>query len=261
MSGGDSLRLIVARSSEEIEAAERLQYRVYSEEERLIEPRARLEESEAEEDSTAGRSARFLVLAGHDPVGTVRLTLPRGDGGLFGFELEWSFELGGFASPGVVPAEVTRFCVLRRYRGTRAAGMLYRGLVAESLRRGVTHLVAAANMETDCAADAELAHRLIEARRLVDRRFCARPRRATLPPPPTRFVYSPAERERFRQGDDAALGLPRTLALFAERMGARYVGPPAYEPHFHVFALPLVAELTGIRTYHSSGIRAALGPG
>lgn len=260
MKGGDSLRLIVARGSEEIEAAERLQYRVYSEEERLVEPRTRREESEPEEDSAAGRTAHLLVLAGQDPVGTVRLTVARGDG-VFGFELESSFELGGFSSPGVVPAEVTRFCVLRRYRGTRAAGMLYRGLVAESLRRGVTHLVAAANMETDCAEDAELAHRLIEARRLVDRRFYARPRRATLPPPPTRFVYSPAERERFRQGDDAALGLPRTLALFAERMGARYVGPPAYEPHFHVFALPLVAELTGIRTYHSSGIRAALGPG
>jgi hypothetical protein len=37
--------------------------------------------------------------------------------------------------------------------------------------------------------------------------------------------------------------MPRTLSLYANKMGARYVGPPAYDPYFGVFALPLVAPL------------------
>ncbi|HYP87655.1 MAG TPA: hypothetical protein VEQ59_05870, partial [Polyangiaceae bacterium] len=141
--------------------------------------------------------------------------------------------------------EVTRFCVLRRYRGTRVAGLLYAGLLAESARRGVTHLVAEANMETDCAGDAELAYDLARQRDWTDDEFSAAPRHESAPPAaPQRFVYTEEQRRRLRTGQLGGVSPPRTLALFAQRMRARYIGPPVYEPAFNVFALPLVARLT-----------------
>src|SRR5207249_800049 len=84
----------------------------------------------------------LLVYAGAEPVGTVRL-LParpeRAAGGCLGLDLEGKFDLGAFLRPGMVAAEVTRYCVLRRYRGTGVTGALYLALRAESRRRGITH--------------------------------------------------------------------------------------------------------------------------
>jgi hypothetical protein len=36
------------------------------------------------------------------------------------------------------------------------------------------------------------------------------------------------------------------LALFAGKMGARYIGPPVYDRDFNVFATPLAVELSAL---------------
>ena len=242
-------QLLVAKSTAQIRDAERVRSRVYSEEERLVGAHDQPEVSELEPYEFSARTKQLLVYSGAEPIGTLRLALANGRGASssreFGFDLESSFVLGGFAQHGVVPAEVTRFCILRRYRGTRVASLLYAGLLAESARLGVTHLVAEANMETDCAGDAALAYRLVLERQWTDSRFSAVPRRVASPPAqPTRFVYTDEQRRQLHPAALARMELPRTLTLFAHGMRARYIGPPVYEPHFHVFALPLVAQLT-----------------
>ena len=109
-------------------------------------------------------------------------------------------------------AEVTRFCVLRRYRCTGVAAALFAGLFAESQRRGITHWVAGANMETDFAEDAALAYRVARAQHLVSSRFHAAPR---VPPPARtprqRPLYTEAQRLRAAGGDLAGISLPRPL--------------------------------------------------
>jgi L-ornithine Nalpha-acyltransferase len=238
----------VARTAAEIGEAQRVRWCVYGEEERLLPPSVCAGGREVDAHDGCEGTVHLLVRAGGEPVGTVRLVAagaaPETTTG--GLDLGATFDVRPGRARGLVPAEVTRYCVLRRYRCTGVAAALFAGLQAESQRRGITHWFAAANMETDCAEDAALAHRLVRARGLVDGSFQARPRTAAPARTPRRRpCYSEAQRGRALQGALDELPLPRTLALFASRMGARYIGPPAYDAYFGVFSLPLVAAVPG----------------
>ncbi|MDB4981782.1 MAG: hypothetical protein JWM82_2534 [Myxococcales bacterium] len=239
------LRCARARTPREIADGQRVRFRVYVEEERLLSSMAGREGREIDERDDDAGTVHLVAYDGEEPVGTVRLlrarpTLeaePR-----LGLELESTFTLAAMG-PGVVAGEVTRYCVARSHRGTRVAGMLYALLRAESARCGITHWFASANMQTDSPEDAALVYELVCRRRLVDDVFAATPR-ATAPPGLARRLscYTSEQRRRARRGDDDALPLPVPVALFAARMGARYIGPPAFDATFGVFALPLVAS-------------------
>jgi putative hemolysin len=237
------LRCVRASTPHEIGDAQRVRYRVYVEEERLLSARAGHEGREIDERDDDRTAVHFVAYDADEPVGTVRLLTPRPDPELrLGLELESTFALAA-TGPGIVPAEVTRYCVTRSHRGTRVAAMLHALLRAESGRRGITHWFAAANMQTDSPEDAALVYELVRRRRLVDQVFAATPRAPATTPRSQRLrCYTNEERRRAGRGDDAALALPRPVALFAARMGARYIGPPAYDAYFGVFALPLVAS-------------------
>jgi L-ornithine Nalpha-acyltransferase len=243
-----TVRCTVARSQAQIADAQRVRWRVYGEEEGLLPPAAGCGGREVDARDEHDDTIHLLVYAGCEPVGTVRLLQMRrggaGAAGLLGLALEDKFGLESFAAPGIVAAEVTRFCILRQHRCTRAASALYRALHSESRQRGITHWVAGANMETDFTEDAALAYTVARARNLIHGRFRAE-RRAVLPArtPRRRACYTDGQRRRGLGGALDGLALPRTLALFAGRMGARFIGPPAYDDYFNVFALPLVAEL------------------
>ena len=244
-----SIHLVVAHSRRQIVDCQRLRYLVYVEQEKMLDASECSQGRELDARDFSGESTHLLVYAGNEPVGTVRLLQPHASSARLcnrlGLELESKFALSGFCAPGIVPAEVTRYCVLDRYRGTRVAAALFSGLLGESARRGITHWVAAANMQTDCADDAAIAYRLVQARKLQTASFSAEPREPGLPRSPARrFVYSAQERERGLRGESETLDLPRTLSLFATRLGALYMGPPAYDSYFNVFALPLVATLS-----------------
>jgi putative hemolysin len=237
-------RLVVAQNARQIADAQRVRRRVYVEEEGLLDAATCSGERERDHHDEGESTTHLLVYAGSEAVGTLRL-LRAGAPTPSGLELESKFILNGFAATGIVAAEVTRYCVLQRYRGTRAAAMLFAGLLAESARSGVTHWVAGANMQTDSAEDAEIAHQLVTRLNLSSDRFCAEPRR--IEPFPTRArrcLYDDEQRARAREGDYESLELPSTLSLFATRLGARYMGAPVYDSYFNVFALPLVAVVS-----------------
>jgi L-ornithine Nalpha-acyltransferase len=241
-----NFRCIIATTAQEIRDAQRLRWIVYGEEEGLLPASTPIEGRETDARDYADGTTHLLVYDGEEAAGAVRLLEPRGS---LGLDLASKFDLGALSRPGIAPAEVTRYCVLRRYRGTRVTGALFSALYTESARRGVTHWVAGANMGTDCAEDAALAHRVACAQGLMSERFSAEPH--DLEPaqtPRRRPCYTDEQRIRARSGDLAGLELPRTLALFARRMGARFIGSPAYDTYFNVFALPLVASLADIGT-------------
>jgi hypothetical protein len=221
--------------------AQRLRWQVYGEEEALLPASIGAGGREIDARDDGEGSTHVLAYAGEEPAGTVRLVEPRGR---LGLDIDAKVDLGALKAPGIMLAEVTRFCVLRQYRCTGATSALFSALHAESVRRGITHWVAGANMETDCAEDAALAYRVARAQRLVSEHLRAEPRVHTVAETPRRRpYYTEEQRARARGGDVAGLALPRTLSIFATRMGARFIGSPVYDAYFNVFALPLVAEL------------------
>ena len=203
--------------------------------------------SSPERHRDEGAETELLVYARDEPVGTLRLRVvrPLDDDSepLAGLELASKFSFRGFEEPSVVVGEISGFCILRRYRGTRVAALLFGALRSESARRGVTHWLAAANTETDSADEADIVYRLLCSQRLVSSAFHAESRGGKPLPPASRFIYTPEERKRASRGELEALRLPRVLALFAGKMGARYIGYPAYDRDFKVFATPLAVEL------------------
>jgi hypothetical protein len=247
-----TLRCTIARTAQDIADAQRVRWRVYGEEEQMLPVGIRVDGREIGARDNRDDTIHLIVHMGDEPVGTVRLlqacaNAERRQGGRLGLDLESKFDLGGFFDRDIVPAEITRYCVLRRYRCTGVTQALFLGLRAESERRGITHWVAGANMETDFAEDAALAYRVARAKNLLSTQFHAETRVAEHPQTPrTRRCYSDEQQLAARAGDLAGLELPRTLALFARRMGARFIGAPVYDAYFKIFALPLVTALADI---------------
>lgn len=246
------LRCAIARTSRHIADAQRVRWRVYGEEEGLLPPSAAVDDGrEIDARDQDDAAVHLLVYAGDEPVGTVRLLQARASagpvlGGCLGLDLDAKLDLGALCRPGLAAAEITRYCVLRRYRCTGVAKMLYDALRIESRRRAITCWLAAANMETDYVEDAALAYELLCARDLVDARWRAEPRAApAVRSRRRRPCYTDEQRHTAASGRGAELPLPRTLALFSIRMGARFIGPPMYDDYFNTFALPLIASPDG----------------
>jgi putative hemolysin len=237
-----AIRLVVAESEAQIVDAQSVRHRVYVDEERLLDAPAHASERELDGLDFIDETRHLIVYCEKQPVGTVRLS--RTSAQRPSLDLESKFRLSGFSTPNLFLAEVTRYCVLSRYRSTRVAAALFTGLLAESARLGISHWVAAANMQTDSAEDAAIAHQLTQRRGLGAEHFRAEPREPDALLPRARCnLYDLEQRSRAARGDYTNLELPRTLSLFATRLGARYMGPPVYDPYFNIFALPLVAVL------------------
>ncbi|MFT3772751.1 MAG: GNAT family N-acetyltransferase [Minicystis sp.] len=258
-----TFQAIVARTPQEIRDAQRVRWAVYGEEERLLSRERRFEGREIDARDEQETTSHLLVYAGGEAVGTVRLLRPSAEreSGCLGLDLEAKWDLGALAAPGIAPAEVTRYCVLRQHRHTGVTTALFAGLYAESVRRGITHWVAGANMETDLPEDAAVAYRVAQEKGFCSARFAASPRVAEVPRTPRRRAcYTEEQRRQAAGGDLTGIALPRTLALFASRMGARFIGPPVYDTGFDVFALPLVAtlaDLAATRANRSTGVERA----
>jgi len=246
-------RVVVALTPHELAEARYIRQRVYREEEGLWASgedgafASAPEESRTDPHDTAAETALLVAYAGAEAVGTIRvsrLAAPSGDQTTPSPTPADPFATASLPA-GATAGLVERFCVLRRFRGTAVVAALYDALRSESRRRGLTHWVAAANTETDCRQEAALIYRAAAAQGLVrESRDNAAAWPTLAPSKCVRHVYTPAQRRQATaKGTVAALPLPRTLALFAKRMRARYVGPPFFDGTFGVFALPLVAPV------------------
>jgi hypothetical protein len=201
---------------------------------------------------TLETTVHLVVYADETPVATSRLLLPnpevaRATGGSLGIELEQKLDLSDVGAPGLMFAESTRFCILKGWRHSEVLVRLQAGLYKESRRHGVTHWIAAANMETDSAEDARLVFDVAAYQGLVSQRWRVRARTPSVPPDiPSVSLYTPQQRTRALRGRLDGLSMPRVLSLFAHKMGARFVAEPLYDMGFRRFSLPLVAALDEI---------------
>ncbi|MCY1074746.1 GNAT family N-acetyltransferase [Archangium lansingense] len=198
---------------------------------------------------TLETTVHLVVYADDTPVATARLLLPnpevaRATGGHLGIDLEQKLDLSGVGGPGLVFAESTRFCILKEWRHSEALVWLQAGLSAESRRRGVTHWIASANMETDSAEDARLIFQVAAHQGLMSQRWHARAHAPPVSPAiPSAPYFTAQERARAQQGQLDGLRMPRVLSFFAHKMGARFIAKPLYDTGFRRFSLPLVAAL------------------
>ena len=247
-----SLSCLVASTQRQLDDALRVRWAVFGEELRLIGGPGPAAPREVNCFDTLETTVHIVVYAGCRPVATTRLLFPntevaRATQGHLGIDLEQKFELSGVRGPGMRLAESTRLCVVKDYRRSEVLVRLQSSLYQESRRRGVTHWIASANTETDSTGDARLLFQVADHKGLVHPRWRARARALSQPPTvPCAPLYTPAEHERARLGWLDGLRLPRTLALFTHKLGARFLGEPLYDTHFRRYAMPLIAALDDV---------------
>jgi putative hemolysin len=246
-----SLQCLIATTQRQIDDALRVRWTVFGSELGFI-ASAPSAPREVSCFDTLETTLHFVVYADERPVATARLLLPnaevaRATGHPLGIDLEQKFDLSAIAASGLSVAETTRYCVLRAWRGSEVLVRLNAAMYQESRRRGVTHWIASGNTETDSLEDARLAWRVAAREGLVSQRWSVQSRE---PSPeleaPRLALYTPEQRLRAQAGQLQGLRLPRTLGLFARKMGARFIGEPIYDAHFRMCSMPLVAALDEI---------------
>jgi len=246
------LSCLVATTQRQLDDALRVRWAVFGEELRLLVGPLPPVPREVDCFDTLSTTVHLVVYAGARPVATTRLLLPNPEvthltGRRLGIALEQKLDLSGVEGPGLSLAESTRFCILKEWRHSEVLVRLQSGLYQESRRLGVSHWIASANTETDSAEDAALLFQVASFQGLVSPRWRVRTLASHAPPElPSAPLYTPLERARASQGQLAGLRLPRTLALFARKMGARFMGTPLYDAGFRRFSLPLIAALDEI---------------
>ncbi|NNB97040.1 GNAT family N-acetyltransferase [Corallococcus exiguus] len=246
-----SLSCRVATAQRELDDALRIRYRVFGEEMRMLGPKRPRAPREADCFDTLRTTSHVVVYSGTEPVATARLLTPNAEVAAFadtlvGLDIEKKLDLSELVAPGRVFAETTRYCVTRSHRNS-AVLRLQAGLYRESRRRGVTHWIAAATMETDSQEEADLYFLAAARQGWVSDGFRVRTRE--FPPPPAEPLaarLTEEQRTQARQGHLAALRMPSVLSLFADKLGARFIAPPHFDPAFNRFTVPLVAALDDI---------------
>ncbi|WNG18282.1 GNAT family N-acetyltransferase [Cystobacter fuscus] len=239
----------VATTQRELDDALRIRWAVFGAELGLLGSTLPPAPREVNCFDTLETTVHLIVYAGDAPVATSRLLLPNAEvaramGGRLGIDLERKLDLSAMEGPGLVFAETTRLCILKSWRNSEAILWLQAGIYRESRRRGVTHWIASANMDTDWAEDARLAAQVACHQRLMSPHWRARALAPQTPPAVAHTpIYTELERERARQGRLEGLRLPRVLSFLARRMGARFIADPLYDSGFRRFSLPLVAAL------------------
>jgi L-ornithine Nalpha-acyltransferase len=242
----------VATTQRELDDVARIRWAVFGGEMGLLSEQSAVPRRELTCIDTLDTTVHLLVHADAEPVATLRVALPNAEvaasqGGAVGLELAQRLDLSGLLRPGRVFAEPSRFCVLPEWRRTEAVTWLRAAMYAESRRRGVTHWIASANLETDSPEDALLSWRVADSRGWLSPHWrvdVPDPRQA--PAPPRHPFYTPEERARAKQGLLEGLRLPRSPSLFARTMGARFISEPLYDAYFQWFTLPLVMALDEI---------------
>ena len=256
------IRCTLAQSQRRIDDALRIRFEVFARELGYLETNERTVPRESDPFDTLDTTLHIVAYHGRTAVGAVRILLPNSEialanGTSFGLPIEAHYDLGALFRAGIHPAETTRFCVLSAYRGSPVASFLHATAVRLSLRFGVTHWIAGANMETDALDDALIMQRALVFHGFVRNDLCLE-RRAALVPPlfPRRPFYDERVRSRALAGD-SAVHLPRTIDSYARRMHARFVGPPMFDARFRMCALPFVAAVADQRPFHERSALAA----
>jgi putative hemolysin len=225
--------LVLARSQQEIAEAQRLRFRVFSEE---LGAALNHAWQGRDRDPLDEVCDHLLVrdAATREVVGTYRLLTGEKARRCGGFYSEGEFELGDLARLGPRLCELGRACVAAGHRSGSVILMLWQGVARYAKAHGCDHIFGCASVDL---RDGGLnAHRLAEhfAAQPVDSLFAgARPRRRLAPPPPRQ----PTKLER--------PVLPPLLKGYLNA-GARVCPEPAWDPQFGTADFLVFLPLAGL---------------
>jgi putative hemolysin len=241
---GHKLHVQVARTADDVRAAQRLRYEVFATEmgARLNGPAAGIDEDhfDAHCDHLLVREA-----GSGDVVGTYRILGPRAAERAGGYYSEQEFDFTRLAPLRGTLVEIGRSCVRADHRTGSAITLLWAGLARYMLARGHAFLVGCASLSmADGGRAAASAYRRIAARHLSPREYRVAPFRRL----PCQCVAA-----------DQAVELPPLIKGYL-RVGAYVCGEPAWDPDFNtadLFMLLPLAQLNPRYARHYLGDAAA----
>lgn len=216
-SGARRLIVQLARTPEEVRAAQRLRYAIFGEE-----MGARLDGPEPgiDQDRFDPYCDHLLVRerATGAVVGTYRILSPRAAAAAGGYYSEQEFDLARLAPLRATLVEVGRSCIRADHRTGAAIALLWAGLARYMLARGHGYLVGCASISlADGGRTAARAWRELAARHLA---------------PPERRVVPHLRLPLARLDDGGAAELPPLVRGYL-RLGAQVCGEPAWDPDFN----------------------------
>lgn len=220
----------MARTPDDVLAAQRLRYRVFGEEMRAVLPEAHLG---LDRDRFDERCSHLIVRdrGTGAVVGTYRLLDDRGAELTGGFYAETEFELSRVRRHDTRLVEVGRACIDPAYRTGATIATLLTALTTHVVEQGYEHVIGCASVPIagDPAGAAALCRRLLETHGA---------------PPEWRVTpYRPFAVRSIAPRPEAPI--PPLLKAYL-RMGARIGGEPAWDPDFDtadVFIVLPVAEM------------------
>jgi putative hemolysin len=213
--GEPRLSVALADTTEDVELAQRLRYKVF-----VGELGARIDSADGLDRDELDNWCDHLIVRDDDrarAIGTYRILPPHRARALGRLYTEQEFDTARLAHLRPSMIEVGRACVHRDYRSGVALMMLWAGLAHYMKTNGYRHLIgcASASLADGGASAARLRDELLP--HLVDAEYRVFPR---LPFPHARL------------GRAAALDMPPLIKGYL-RLGARVVGEPAWDPDFN----------------------------
>lgn len=173
--------------------------------------------------------------------------IARAMGTLYGFDIETKFDLTNLALVQGKPAETMRYCVVARARNTPVAATMLREGVRISKELGITHWIASATIDSNTPEQAARVAALGANLGLLHPNVRITPRYESCPcttPQQTWLAGSNCSVSYAPPCNDA---VPRILALYLRRLGARIVGPPAYDNRFRGYSMPILMAVADQR--------------
>lgn len=141
-SAGYTLQVWRVERPEELEVVQRLRHRIYVDELGILDRGHPFVQDGRLVDPYDPRSTHILVTVDGEPAGTVRVTHAASGS----MELDEHVDVEAHLYAGARPAELTRYMVSRRWRGSLVGPIALYGAFLDLIHQDATHLVAAAKL-------------------------------------------------------------------------------------------------------------------
>lgn len=217
-----SLAVKLAESSDEIEQALRLRFRVFVEE---AENFHLYNESGLEQDEYDRYCDHLIVkdLSSERVVGTYRLLPGERTIGI-GFYSETEFDLSGISAYRWNTLELGRSCVMPEYRGSNALKMLWEGIANYLNERPYKYLIGCASLHAESLKEINKIYSLLKLKGIISQRFGVSPLASHCIKGLQLVDISGSEKNIFRS-------LPPLVKGY-QWLGAEIGGDPAYDGVF-----------------------------
>jgi L-ornithine Nalpha-acyltransferase len=242
----------IAETRKELDDALRIRHVVFAQELENLDPVRHAVPREVDAFDTPETTIHFVAYLDDTAVGAARMIRPNREiasatGTLFGFDIESKFDLTNLAQKNIRLAETMRYCVIAGARQKPVASIMVREAARISRELGITHWIGSATIETSVAEDAARIESTGANLGLMHREIRITPRKATCPfnvPQSNTLEQSGCRLSRIPASN---ADFPRVLSMYSKRLGARIIGPPAYDARFRGYSIPILMAVADQR--------------